>query len=361
MRDQGLPVLIIVSDQSFPALVPASEGLCPIVIRVEDGYVDELTDVLLDRFKAYSKPHGSLPQGSVILIGSLTHIRVRGLADYAEAVVNSGHRLGARMGANVDIVPLPPVPLGGVIGAAAVRSLFDFDTWLTAQRHPVGTCLPEARKVFWEVAAAGSEGAADQADLALVLPGHLKNNRKRPFLSVAVDGGLPTAISPFDSNMEKKVVAQIFEEINEVYGLGLDTNPDLSRDSDPHIGTDTGSVVTIGASHMRRTAEALKRANVPVQDLSSPGWKPDMESVEAIAEAVRALNLTSRDSIIIDAWSNSAYLGTDENGFPVKASRSQVDGRYHIEGDLQIAPLGVFKKILTVAQLHRSRPPNGHG
>ncbi len=346
MSEQGLPVLIIVSDQAFPALVPATGGLCPVVIRVEDGMVDELADVLSDRFKAYTKPHGALPQGSVILIGSLTHLRTRGLADYADAVVNAGYRLGARMGANIDIVPLVPVPLGGLDEPAAVRALLDFDTWLSSSQQPVGTSLAGARRVFWEVAAAGPLQTQDGSEQIIVLPGHLKNNRKKPFLSQAFSCKIPKEIAPFDRQREEAVVHEILKEINEVYGMGLDPNPDLSRDHDPQPGTTAGRVVIIGASHMCRTAQALKDKNVCVHNLSKPGWLPDAASAASAVEAVKGLSLDEKDCVVLDIWSNSAYLGTDENGFPVKPFRSQEDNRYHVIGDLQVAPLGVFKKIL---------------
>ena len=46
-----------------------------------------------------------------------------------------------------------------------------------------------------------------------------------------------------------------------------------------------------------------------------------------------------------DIWSNSSYLGSDKDGFPVKPIRSP-DGRYHIVGSLQTAHKGVFQRIL---------------
>ena len=70
MKENGQPVLIVIADQNFPAALPMKDGLCPIVIRVEDGTMQDLTGVFLDRFKAYVSPHGALPPGSVIVMGS---------------------------------------------------------------------------------------------------------------------------------------------------------------------------------------------------------------------------------------------------------------------------------------------------
>jgi hypothetical protein len=52
----------------------------------------------------------------------------------------------------------------------------------------------------------------------------------------------------------------------------------------------------------------------------------------------------------MDLWPNSAYLGTDEMGFPVKPEKNPVDGKYHIVGALQAAPAAVFEKILKDAE-----------
>ena len=50
------------------------------------------------------------------------------------------------------------------------------------------------------------------------------------------------------------------------------------------------------------------------------------------------MNLTEIDTVVIDSMSNSAYLGKDEDGLPIPAEKSDEDGRYHLFGDLQLAP-----------------------
>jgi hypothetical protein len=49
--------------------------------------------------------------------------------------------------------------------------------------------------------------------------------------------------------------------------------------------------------------------------------------------------LTDQDTIVIDAMSNTAFLVTDQDGLPIPAAKSDKDGRYHLLGDLQLAPL----------------------
>jgi hypothetical protein len=42
----------------------------------------------------------------------------------------------------------------------------------------------------------------------------------------------------------------------------------------------------------------------------------------------------------------SAFLGTDEDSLPIPAGKSKEDGRYHLYGDLQLAPPPLCLQIL---------------
>jgi hypothetical protein len=52
-----------------------------------------------------------------------------------------------------------------------------------------------------------------------------------------------------------------------------------------------------------------------VVDLTSSGWTPKPGKIEKLCETLEKLNLTEIDTVEIDPMSNSAYLGTDEDGF----------------------------------------------
>ena len=64
----GEAVAFVVSDQSFPANVPAmGEGECLRVLRVEDGSLYEITEAVLDLVK-----RKMVRPGSLVMLGSLT-------------------------------------------------------------------------------------------------------------------------------------------------------------------------------------------------------------------------------------------------------------------------------------------------
>jgi hypothetical protein len=95
-----------------------------------------------------------------------------------------------------------------------------------------------------------------------------------------------------------------------------------------------------------------------VVDLTSGGWIPKPGKIEKTCEILEKLNLTEFDTVVIDPMSNSAFLGTDEDVLPIPAEKSEEDGRYHLVGDLQLAP----PPPLCIQKLHETngkKPGNG--
>jgi hypothetical protein len=135
-------------------------------------------------------------------------------------------------------------------------------------------------------------------------------------------------------------------EINEIFGLNLDSDPCVERLAVPAAGTGGSRVYILGASHMRRLAATLLQKNLEVKDLSSPGWTPSPESIRSVAAYLREQVPTTSDTLVVDIWSNSACMGTDEIGTPCRAQRGSTDGKFHICGQLQAAPKTIFKHLL---------------
>ena len=55
-----------------------------LVIRAEDGLLADLENIFQDVFRNYSKLLGSLPQGSIVLLGSTSHLSLLGLSANTE-------------------------------------------------------------------------------------------------------------------------------------------------------------------------------------------------------------------------------------------------------------------------------------
>jgi hypothetical protein len=69
--------------------------------------------------------------------------------------------------------------------------------------------------------------------------------------------------------------------------------------------------------------------------------------VNRLSNQLRELNLTENDTVLLDLLSNSAFLGTSENGLPSRPERGD-DSRCHVTGSL--ASASYLKKVLKTCQ-----------
>jgi hypothetical protein len=83
-----------------------------------------------------------------------------------------------------------------------------------------------------------------------------------------------------------------------------------------------------------------------IVDLTVKGWIPKSGKIDRLCDTLKKLNLTEIDTVVIDSMSNTAYLGTDEDGLPIPVKKSAEDGRYHLSGDFQLVPPSAFKSTM---------------
>ena len=106
------PVCISLTDQSFPPFVSASMSeSCVAVLRVEDGKLSDLDKLFRDVFREHVTPVGRLPQGSVVLVGSVTHLLLSGLSNYAEELVKVIRSISVSAGQGTTVIPFVPLLL----------------------------------------------------------------------------------------------------------------------------------------------------------------------------------------------------------------------------------------------------------
>ncbi len=157
---------------------------------------------------------------------------------------------------------------------------------------------------------------------------------------MAFVGTVPAEIpSPLSKDEESQIVRTLLTELNEKFCVNLDSNPSFERSVPPPFTEHNASrTVFIGASNLGKIAKAAAENGLMVVDLTSGGWTPKPGKIEKLCETLEKLKLTESDTVVIDPMSNSAFLGTDEDGLPIPAKKFEEDGRYHLSGDLQLAP-----------------------
>jgi hypothetical protein len=124
-ESDGAPVAVVLSNQPFPANVPAADGgECLRVMRVEDG--SELLQVL--------KRNMVVP-GMVIMPGSLSKLGKYGTAWYTAEWIKNRNLLKRELG-DVLVVPLLPLVSVSGVGSHVVRSLLEFFNWVDDLQDP---------------------------------------------------------------------------------------------------------------------------------------------------------------------------------------------------------------------------------
>jgi hypothetical protein len=131
----GLPIVVVLADQAFPPMIPGRDGKCIVIIRVEDGFLFELEQAFVDIFVELLGPRGSLSRGSVILVGSVSHLGGRGLVSYATDLCGTLASLANKTASGVEVIPFVPVPVcgrGGGAGLYGTSSIWMPGSWAPA-------------------------------------------------------------------------------------------------------------------------------------------------------------------------------------------------------------------------------------
>jgi hypothetical protein len=117
--------LVILTDQNFPAALPSLDRKCPAVILVEGGLLSELGDFFYSLLKDFT-----LPESSVLMIGSLTHLMEEGLTGYAKSLGTEIRRFTKLFCFTVYVIPFIPPPFCGTNDPDLVLNMVHITTWL---------------------------------------------------------------------------------------------------------------------------------------------------------------------------------------------------------------------------------------
>ena len=157
-------------------MLPAHFGSdCVGIIRVEDGTLSEIHSLFRDIFRGHIRPAGTLPPGSVIMIGSVSHLAQTGLQQYTEDLTRTLSILGSEVGPGVTTTPYVPVTLGGLLAEDLIRDLMDFDSWLLGSGLGELQTLPATREMFWETVGNAGNVVVEGGHRALFLPVSVRN------------------------------------------------------------------------------------------------------------------------------------------------------------------------------------------
>jgi hypothetical protein len=328
--------------------LPTISGKCLSIVRLEQGKMEELGDLLIKIL-----PKGGLPRGSIVLVGSLSQLQKENVAGYATACVKIVKRFDGFFKKEIRTVPFVPPPMGGCDNPRMGKDILDLCCWLENMAdYPLRSAMGFLAKTV-DIQEGGGEGGSDVSPPLTVSFPH-----ENIFLPFAFDDykgqfvqspGRPdylAALPVWPLETEKKFIVNLIQDLNSQLLQDLDTDPNFSRSkSRPamHAALRTGSVdsaIIIGGSNAGQLADCCTALGLDVVKHVKSGWKINKESVDLILpELAKTFETTSKNvPVIIQGLDNTAYFGATEDGGMAPLSQCvPKDKGYHAIGALVVA------------------------
>jgi hypothetical protein len=343
------PLVLFLTDQSFPPSLSTDEQRCCVVIRLEDCLLSELPGLLKEFF---GNSTGYLPEGSVLYFGSLSHLAMRGIETYAEEVVKLYKVFTNMLAGGCSVAHAVVVPLGGIQSEGLVRDLYDLDSWLRSGIVGNMLSLSVTREKLWKIIGRECRRWADNAtgERSLFMPENYTNSHKIRTISRAVGEPMPAEIEPLLAGGERELIECLMTEIVDRHAIAVNTEPHLDRCSGDHVFSDdidtskNPRLFAIGASHVTRIIGGLAECGLDIVNLAKPGWLLNETSAAEIKKKLLNLNFGSNDILLIDPLSNNTFCGTDSQGNLIDPQK--IDNGWHILGELSFRPKPYLKNVL---------------
>jgi len=346
LGDVYQPACVILADQWFPAALPAAAGhSCPAILRVEDG-------TLGDMVSTFTKTVGKvkIPVGSVIVVGSLSHLARVGAAAYAADLQQVLTSLEEQYGNRIRVVHGIPILAEEFTDMVAIRALLDILDWLENIDKRNTHILPETNKWFKEnvLLNGGSSSRYGSLQIPYRLPAGFRSKDSAIF-TLGGSSCLADSLESFSSGLLAGLLATMCKELNTIFAVNLDEDPDTAKGRDEGQAATCPSLIVAGASHASRLAHSLLSSTENVVDMSISGWKLTASSAKDMAEEIHDHldREVGKKVVVLQLFDNSIFYGINSEGD--RRSSFRAEGRHHIEGELAVIGKEEFKDLFETA------------
>jgi hypothetical protein len=167
--------------------------------------------------------------------------------------------------------------------------------------------------------------------------------------------GIDEKLAVITQEEEAVLMYALMEGMKISFKWDRDLEPDLGRTIQKKMAA-TGSMipaVVIGGSNAVRLSQAFKDMGREVQSLDCPGWTVSEKAVDDLIPKLTVC-LSSVDPsvpIVLYCLDNSSFKASNADGDLFPFTKSTVDHKYHVVGDVAIAPFSILTR--TLAQIDR--------
>jgi hypothetical protein len=336
----GAPPIMIFTDQNFlPSL--CGNGSCISISRLEDGSLDEIAKLAVEVLDRHT-----IPAGSLILLGSASHLHVAGTSIFAIDWTKSVSHLLSNL-RNVKILPLVPILREDGPGSLG-RQLIEIRTWYSKiyEKNTLG--LSPVWDKLVEILKKTDEDGLDLGFTevySVALPCSLEPGSELEPVKFHTSSS-HTTVRSLDYVASNELIRTLVDLLQCKFATVANSEDLLSRE--PAIqesgGKDLTHCILIGASNLGKIEPHLTKKGITVYDLTSPGWTPTPTNIQNLCDALRSIPWLADSVVIFDVLGNITFRQEQLDGtlaFPHKSG-----GAYHIEGKVNVCSHSALKVII---------------
>jgi hypothetical protein len=323
--------VIVLSDQAFPAVIPAaSVENCIKILLIENAKLDDLVE-------EFCKLVGNrrVPPGTLLLLFSASHLADVGTAAYAEDYLEAEKKIKSKFGNLTRVGPLPPLLLDGTNSKQMIRSIFEIENWFTIYYHGDLVFLEDSHVAAQEMLIRLGEGKQSLEPWRIRLPG---KDGKKVYSSGGEDSrAVPCNIKPLTHLNEKELITGMIRELRSKLALDLDPNPSFERG----LGIQSRAKVRcnyliVGSSNATRLRQAMESMGHSSCIVHLANWRIGRGCTEGLISMVKeAMKSSEPDTIVLQLLDSSCFYAKGPDGSRQLATRGP-DGRFHMEGEVRV-------------------------
>jgi hypothetical protein len=310
----------------------------------DGGHLRELGTSFLTILGRYA-----VPEGSVIMIGSLSHLMEEGRVGYAKGLVTEQIRFSKAFKNTVHVVPFVPPPICGTNDPELMRAILDTAGWLEKiQKWKLPDYYADLKL---HVITSGEGDEQQQFTTRQKLPKNLDAYNDGVYMCHPWDG-LLTSLPPMAENTEKELVTSLLLNIGECFKWSLDPEPNLTREfrQQPANSARAGpgaAALIIGGSNANRLTTAFTDLGKRVETISGGGWRVTREAVNHLLPILQAkLELLDPAApVILWCMDSHFFRQLTASGDLAGIVRGE-DGKFHITGKLMITPVSLLRELV---------------
>jgi hypothetical protein len=274
----------------------------------------------------------SVPPGTLILIGSASHLQHVGSTIFAQDWCQIVELLSEKL-KNVKVIPCIPILREdgpGSLGRQFIEIAHWFDT--VYEKNPLG-CLPAWNKLV-EVIGKTDEDGLDLGFTdfyTVALPQSLSTSSILTPVKFCHSSS-HTTVRGVDSVTSDELLRTLLDLLQTNFASVANSDEILSREPATQVPSDKEFThcIIAGGSNMKRLCPHLTKLGITVLDLTKQGWTPTEANILALANEIREIPDTTNIPVIMDLLGNFAFRYEQTDG--TQALPFKMGGKYHFDG-----------------------------